>query len=88
MSIYLISVALSTMKVNQDDPGVIVLSVLLIQGHLSMLPRVGVCCQVFKFKPHKKLKIKMIPRSYTNFPKRYRPIFLVKVVQNASGEKF
>ena len=53
-----------------------------------MLPLVSVCCQVFNFKPHKKkITIKMISRSFEKSFKNYRPIFLVKVVQNASGEK-
>ena len=53
-----------------------------------MVPLVGLCCQVLNFKPHKKkITIKTISRSFEKSFKNHRPIFLVKVVQNASGEK-
>ena len=49
-----------------------------------MVPLVGLCCQVLSFKPHKKkITIKTISRSFEKSFKNYRPIFLVKVVQNA-----
>ena len=54
-----------------------------------MVPLVGLCCQVLNFKPHKKkITIKTISRSFEKSFKNHRPIFLVKVVQNASGENF
>ena len=47
-----------------------------------MLPQVGVCLRSSNLNPIKKLKL------VYKLPKNYRLIFLVKVVRNASGEKF
>ena len=54
-----------------------------------MFPRVGVCYQIFNLNPIKKtLQSKCYPVRLRFSLKSYRPIFLVKVVQNASSDKF